>query len=107
MLLAAAPLLAPTDSAEGQNFTGMAFGYVILRAATIDAAEHFGLDKSLETLEVDKLANVVVFNYNPSEDIYKPDQLSFVMKNGRLYERKTMNEASSVRRTSQSFYFEK
>ncbi len=63
-----------------------------LRAATIYGAESIGLGKEVGTLEVGKLADLVVLNANPLEDLRNTNTIRYVMKNGRLYEGDTLNE---------------
>ena len=63
-----------------------------LRAATIHGADAIGLDNDLGSLEVGKLADLQVLDSNPLDDIKNSIDISYVMKNGRLYEADTLNE---------------
>jgi hypothetical protein len=63
-----------------------------LRAATILGAEYIGLGAQLGSLEQGKLADLVVFDANPLENIRNSNTIRYVMKNGRLYEGDTLNE---------------
>jgi imidazolonepropionase-like amidohydrolase len=63
-----------------------------LSAATINAAKYLGLDLDLGSLEPGKLADVVVLEANPLEDIRHSDTLRYVMLNGRLYEARDLSE---------------
>lgn len=78
----------------------------ILRAATLDAARHFGLDSDLGSVEVGKLADLVVFEHDPLDDIYQSDRVTHVMMNGRLYEAATMDEIGPTPKPRDPFYFE-
>jgi imidazolonepropionase-like amidohydrolase/Tol biopolymer transport system component len=63
-----------------------------LRCATINGARYLGLDRDLGSLEVGKLADLVVLDRNPLENIQNSDSVRTVMLNGRLYDAATMNE---------------
>ncbi|MEO7966593.1 MAG: amidohydrolase family protein, partial [Gemmatimonadaceae bacterium] len=57
-----------------------------LRIATIYGAESIGYGKDLGSLETGKLADLVVLNSNPLENIRNSNDIRYVMKNGELYE---------------------
>jgi hypothetical protein len=63
-----------------------------LRVATIHGAEAIGLGKDLGSLESGKLADLIVLDRNPLENIRHTNSVRYVMKNGRLYEGDTLNE---------------
>jgi imidazolonepropionase-like amidohydrolase/Tol biopolymer transport system component len=77
-----------------------------LRAATIDGARYLGLDKDLGSLEVGKLADLVVLDRNPLENIRHSEAIGLVMANGRLYDAKTMNEIGNHSRTRAPFWWD-
>jgi Tol biopolymer transport system component len=63
-----------------------------LRAATLYGAEAIGLANDLGSLEVGKLADLVVLAADPLENIRNTNTIRYVMKNGRLYDGPTLNE---------------
>ncbi|HTI03814.1 MAG TPA: amidohydrolase family protein [Gemmatimonadales bacterium] len=75
---------------------GMAAGGMkpleVLRVATWNGAHAIGLEQDLGSLEPGKLADLIVLDANPLEDIHNTNTIKYVMKNGRLYEGDTLNE---------------
>jgi imidazolonepropionase-like amidohydrolase/Tol biopolymer transport system component len=77
-----------------------------LRAATIDGAKYLGLDSDIGSLEKGKVADLIVLDRNPLENIRNSDSLHMVMLNGRLYDAKTLNEIGNHPRPRLPFWFE-
>ncbi|HEX7090327.1 MAG TPA: amidohydrolase family protein [Longimicrobiales bacterium] len=69
-----------------------------LRAATLHGAEYLGLDRDLGSIEPGKLADLVVLEKNPLENIRNSTSIRYVMVNGRLYDGLTMNEVGGKER---------
>ncbi|MEP4051800.1 MAG: amidohydrolase family protein [Litorimonas sp.] len=63
-----------------------------LMTATTEPARHLGFSEDLGTLEVGKLADLVILSENPLDDIRNTDKVEHVMLGGHLYEADTMNE---------------
>ena len=63
-----------------------------LRCATINGARYLGLDKDLGSIEKGKLADLVVLDRNPLDDIRNSDSVRYRDVNGRLYDASTLDE---------------
>ena len=66
--------------------------HAALRAATIHGADAIGLAKDVGSLEVGKLADLLVLDANPLDDLKNSTSIRHVMKNGRFYDAATLNE---------------
>jgi imidazolonepropionase-like amidohydrolase len=64
----------------------------VLRAATLQGAEAIGYAQDLGSLEPGKLADLIVLNKDPLQDIHNTTSIRYVMKNGQLFEGDTLNE---------------
>src|SRR3954470_1906242 len=64
----------------------------VLKAATINSADAIGFAKDLGSLEAGKLADLLVLDANPLDDLKNTARIAEVMKNGRLYDATTLNE---------------
>ena len=77
-----------------------------LAAATINPATYMGMDADIGSLEPGKLADLVVLDANPLEDIHNTDDISYVMLNGRLYEADSLREVSTGDSQLLPFYWQ-
>ena len=76
-----------------------------LRIATIVGAEALGLDQDLGSLEPGKLADLVILEGNPLEDLRASNMVERVMLNGRLYEADTLDEVWPREQAAPEFYW--
>ena len=77
-----------------------------LRAGTIMPATSLGYLKDVGSLEVGKLADLLVLDADPSKDIRNTDKLHRVMLGGRMYDPVTMNEVVTGKRVRQPYFWE-
>ena len=78
-----------------------------LRAGTIDGARYIGMDGDIGSLEPGKLADLVVIDGNPIENLRRSEFVAYTMLNGRLYDVKTMSQVAPDKVERKPFYFER
>lgn len=78
-----------------------------LKCATINGALYLGMDKEIGSLKTGKLADLVILNANPLENIRNSEKIAQVMVNGRLFDANTLNETGNNNRKRGQFWFEK
>ncbi len=77
-----------------------------LRCATANGAKTLGMDRDIGTLEAGKLADVIVVDGNPLQDIRQSERVAWTMVNGRLYDAATLNETGSRERKRTKYWWE-
>jgi Tol biopolymer transport system component/imidazolonepropionase-like amidohydrolase len=77
-----------------------------LQAATINGAQYIGMGSEIGSLEVGKLADLIVLEKNPLDDIRNSETVIYTMVNGRLYDAQTMNEIGNHPKERGKFYWE-
>ena len=73
-----------------------------LKTATINPAKSLGLDKELGSLEPGKLADLVILDRNPLEDLRNTESIFAVILNGRMLDK---NLAEEGRRAAPKLWF--
>lgn len=63
-----------------------------IKVATLHGAYFLGMQDDLGSLEVGKIADLLVINSNPLDDIENTLDMMYVMKDGKLYEAATLNQ---------------
>jgi imidazolonepropionase-like amidohydrolase/Tol biopolymer transport system component len=79
----------------------------VLRAATMNGAEYIGMSKEIGSLEKGKLADLIVMDKNPLDDIRNTESIKYTMLNGRLYDAFNMDEIGNHPKKRSKFYWEK
>ncbi|WP_236636890.1 amidohydrolase family protein [Sinomicrobium soli] len=77
----------------------------VLQMATINGARAIGLDEDLGSVTEGKIADLVVMNKNPLEDIRNTNTIEYVIKNGRVYEAETLKEIMPDTRKAPTYYW--
>lgn len=78
-----------------------------IRNGTISGATHLGMNKDIGSIEVGKLADLVIIDGDVLNDIRRSEFITHTVLNGRVYEAATMNELrnGSIKKRN-SFFFE-
>lgn len=77
-----------------------------LKAGTITSAQSLGMAKDIGSIEVGKLADLVILSDDPSADIANSDNIEQVMLGGRLYDAQTLNEVGTGTATRQPYWWQ-
>ena len=78
-----------------------------LRAGTLSGARYLGLEGDLGSLEPGKLADLLVLDANPLEDLRQSRAIRYTMVGGRLYDARTLDEVGGSARKREPLFFER
>ncbi len=78
-----------------------------LKVATINGANYIGIGDHVGSLEVGKLADLIVIDGDPLDNIYNTENVVYTMINGRLYDASTLNEIGNHPRERLPFWWER
>jgi len=112
------PILTGTDVTDSYVFAGFSMhneleeltqsgmsNLQVLQSATIIAAKFAKKDKDFGTVEVGKIADLIILNKNPLENIYNSKTINGVILNGIHYDAEKIEELKKfTRRIASSFH---
>ena len=77
----------------------------VLRCATVNGSKIIGRPADLGSIEPGKLADLVIMDKNPLDDIHNTNTIHWVMKNGELFEGDTLNEVWPEQKKLEPLWF--
>ena len=77
-----------------------------IRCATMNGAWYIGMDKEIGSIETGKLADLLILDKNPLDDIHNSQYIHYTMVNGRIYDCETMNEVGNYDNKHTKFWWE-
>lgn len=77
----------------------------VLKAATIDGARIIGAEQDLGSIQLGKLADLVILEADPLADIRNSTRIDLVMQGGRLYDGDTLDERWPEARPFEPFWW--
>jgi imidazolonepropionase-like amidohydrolase len=77
-----------------------------LRCATLNGAHYLGMDRDLGSLKAGKLADVIVLEKNPLQDIQNSESVRYTIINGRMFDARTMDEIGNHPSKRKPLFFE-
>ncbi len=77
----------------------------VLRCATVNGSKIIGRPQDLGSIEPGKLADLLILDKNPLENIHNTKTIHWVMKNGELFEGDTLNQVWPEQKTLEPLWF--
>ena len=77
----------------------------VLKCATVNGSKIVGRPDELGTIEPGKLADLVIFDKSPLEDIHNTNTIHWVVKNGEVFEGDTLNQVWPEQKKLEPLWF--
>jgi Tol biopolymer transport system component len=77
----------------------------VLRCATVNGSHIVGRAQDIGSIEPGKLADLLILDKNPLEDIHNTNSVHWVMKNGELFEGDTLDQIWPEQKKLEPLYF--
>ena len=78
----------------------------VIQSGTLQGAKYLGLDQDIGSIEKGKLADFMVLNRNPLEDIRNTNSVQWTILNGRVFDSASMNQIYPNFIEREPLYFE-
>lgn len=78
-----------------------------LIAGTLNGARYIGMEADLGSLEAGKLADLIVLDENPLENLRSSELVRYVMVGGRIFDALSMNEVAGEKLQRKPFWFQR
>jgi len=77
----------------------------VLRCATVNGSKIVGRPEELGTIEAGKLADLLIFDKSPLEDIHNTNTIHWVVKNGEVFEGDTLDQVWPEQKKLEPLWF--
>ena len=77
----------------------------VLKCATVNGAHIVGRPAEIGSIEPGKLADLVIFDKSPLDDIHNTNTIRWVMKNGELFEGDTLDQVWPEEKKLETLFF--